>query len=212
MNEITFIRYLKGNNIQSSADNGKIIINGGDVDLSSLTSMPDNVQFNNGGYVDLRSLTSMPDNVQFNNGGYVYLRSGKTVIKKPYIERFNMIVSNDDTITVYKKVSKDYKTQEETENETIWLPKTIVTIDKWNPTQQECGEGKFNGGAKPHWCDSFRHERGDKYIAIKVRISDLHEWTRSPSYPQKIGFREGSVLYECDRYGQKLTAEHLYPA
>src|SRR3990167_11444335 len=70
-----FIKYLKENQIDYKINGKKITINGGDVDLSSLTSMPDNVEFNNGGNVYLNSLTSMPDNVEFNNGGNVYLSS-----------------------------------------------------------------------------------------------------------------------------------------
>jgi hypothetical protein len=52
-----------------------IIDHGGNVYLYSLTSLPDNIQFNNRGYVDLDSLTSLPNNIQFNNEGNVYLYS-----------------------------------------------------------------------------------------------------------------------------------------
>ena len=52
-----------------------IVIHKGPVYLSSLTSLPENVQFNNKGSVALDNLTSLPDNIQFNNNGYVYLSS-----------------------------------------------------------------------------------------------------------------------------------------
>ena len=52
-----------------------VVVTGGYVYLASLTSLPENIQFNNGGHVYLRSLTSLPENIQFNNGGYVYLNS-----------------------------------------------------------------------------------------------------------------------------------------
>jgi 2'-5' RNA ligase/SAM-dependent methyltransferase len=52
-----------------------IIDHGGNVNLDSLTSLPDNIQFNNRGYVYLDSLTSLPNNIQFNNRGYVNLYS-----------------------------------------------------------------------------------------------------------------------------------------
>jgi hypothetical protein len=55
---------------------GKVMVtHGGSVYLSSLTVLPDGIQFNNQGYVDLSSLTVLPDGIQFNNQGYVYLSS-----------------------------------------------------------------------------------------------------------------------------------------
>jgi hypothetical protein len=66
--------YVYLNSLTSLPDNIQFN-NEGYVDLYSLTSLPDNIQFNNEGYVDLYSLTSLPDNIQFNNEGYVYLRS-----------------------------------------------------------------------------------------------------------------------------------------
>jgi hypothetical protein len=49
--------------------------NGGDVNLDSLTSLPEGVTFENSGSVYLGSLTSLPEGVTFDNGGYVYLGS-----------------------------------------------------------------------------------------------------------------------------------------
>src|SRR3990167_8842932 len=93
--------------------------NGGYVDLNSLTSMPDNVEFNNGGNVDLNSLTSMPDNVEFNNGGNVDLKDNRIHIGKDYLTRFQISVIKGKVI-LYKRVSKDFKTQEGTDHETTW--------------------------------------------------------------------------------------------
>jgi hypothetical protein len=44
------------------------------VDLRSLTTLPEGVTFSNGGSVDLSSLTTLPEGVTFSNGGSVYLR------------------------------------------------------------------------------------------------------------------------------------------
>ena len=74
----------------------------------------------------------------------------------------------------------------------------------WNPSKQECGEGKFHGCAFPHWCDNFRAKNNDRYIAIGVKEEDFYEWKKNPNYPQKIGFRKGIVLYEVDRGGNKI--------
>jgi hypothetical protein len=171
--------------------------------LRSLTSLPDNAQFNNGGSVDLRSLTSLPDNAQFNNGGNVDLRSQQIKIKTSYLKRFKVKIKKGNII-LYKKVSKDFKTQEGTINETLWKIGNIVKHPNWNPLSSECGEGKFHACIKPFWCDSFRNVKGDKYIAIKVNVKDLYEWTNSPSYPQKIGFRKGKVIKEVTRTEQVI--------
>ena len=174
--------------------------NGGDVYLRSLTSLPENIQFNNGGDVDLSSLTSLPENIQFNNGGDVYLRSKKINVKKSYIERFNLQVNNNN-VFLFKRISENYKTQENTLNETLWLPGTIVEHKDWMPEKSECGEGKFHACAKPYWCDCFRNKKRDRYISILVNINDLFEWKRNPSYPQKIGFRKALEIKEVDRMG-----------
>jgi hypothetical protein len=112
-------------------------------------------------------------------------------------------VEKTETVILYKKVSTDFKTQEGTKNETLWQLGTTVTHPKWNPARSECGEGKFHACSRPYFCDEFRNLKGDRYIAIEIKLSDLHEWTANPEYPHKIGFREGRVLYECDKWGKK---------
>jgi len=172
--------------------------NGGYVDLYSCTSLSENVQFNNGGDVDLRSCTSLPENVQFNNGGSVYLKDNTISINIPYLERYKIPII-DDHVILYKKVSKDYKTQEGTANETTWALRTTLEHSNWDPSLTECGAGKFHACAKPRWCDMFRNEKDDKYIAVRIHVQDLYEWTNNPSYPQKIGFRRGYVVGEVER-------------
>ena len=107
-------------------------------------------------------------------------------------------------ITLYKKVSKDFKTQEGTSNETLWKLGSIVTHKDYKPEESECGEGKFHACHKPYFCDEFRNVIGDRYIAIEINLKDLYEWKKNPEYPHKIGFRVGKVLYECDRWGKKV--------
>ena len=168
--------------------------NGGFVNLSSLTELPENVEFNNGGYVYLDSLTELPENVQFNNGGDVWLKEGKQELK-PYIDRCK-VEKEGDYVYLYKKVSKDFKTQENTENETLWKIGSTLEHPDWNPTQSECGPGKFHACAKPHWCNYFRNEKGDKYIQIKIHVNDIYEWKNNPTFPQKISFKKATVIKE----------------
>jgi hypothetical protein len=98
--------------------------------------------------------------------------------------------------TLYKRVSKEFKTQEGTKNETLWSPGTKVEHADWNPGEKECGAGKFHACSRPYFCDEFRSELDDKYIAIKVGVKDLVAW-KNPDYPHKIAFRRGEVIGEC---------------
>jgi virulence-associated protein VapD len=77
MTKQKFELILQEKNIDYKIDDGKIIITDNQeyVDLESLTSLPEGIQFNNQGSVYLESLTSLPDGIQFNNQGGVDLRS-----------------------------------------------------------------------------------------------------------------------------------------
>jgi hypothetical protein len=106
-------------------------------------------------------------------------------------------------IILYKRVSNDFKTQEKTQNETLWAINSTVKHQNWNPTQSECGEGKFHACPRPYFCDEFRNKKDDKYIAIKVALKDTFVW-KNAQYPHKIAFSEGVILYECDKFGKKI--------
>ena len=202
MKQSEFIKILEDKQIPYKKTKGQIVVNGRDVDLSSLTNLPEGVQFNNARGVDLSSLTTLPEGVQFNNGGDVVLRSRTKHINSPYLKRFNVTVNRKHVIQ-YKRVSKDFKTQEGEPWETTWTIGTTLEHPNWQPEREECGSGKFHCFAKPFWCDSFRAGKDDKYIAIKIHVDDLYEWVHTPQFPQKIGFRKGKVMYECDRMGNK---------
>ena len=167
-----FKKYLKENDISFNEKNNWIIITGDRV------------------YLD--SLTSLPASIKFENGSYVYLKNKTIKQTKTYIERYNIKKEDNNFIYVYKRVSKDLKTQEETKNETTWTIGKTLTVPNWN-TDKECGEGKFHACAKPRWCYIFRTTKDDRYIKIKVNINDIHEF-KNPIYPQKIAFRKGKVV------------------
>ena len=116
----------------------------------------------------------------------------------------NNAIKKTKNIILYKRVSKDFKTQEETNNETLWEIGTTVTHKNWNPKQDECGEGKFHAVSRPYFADEFRSVRDDKYIAIKIALKDLYEW-KNPRYLYKIAFRVCKVMYEVDKFGKKLV-------
>lgn len=106
-------------------------------------------------------------------------------------------------VTVYKRVSKDFKTQEGTPNETTWEIGSVVTHEAWNPKSSECGEGKFHACGAPYFCDEFRNNPDDRYIAVEVNKKDLYAWP-NPTFPHKIAFRQGTVLHECNIRGEKI--------
>ena len=105
--------------------------------------------------------------------------------------------------TLYKRVSKEFKTQEGTANETVWAIGTTVEHKNWQPKDEECGSGKFHACPEPYLCDAYRDTADDRYIAIAIRTKDLFAW-KNPEHQNKIAFRAGKVLHECDRYGKQL--------
>jgi hypothetical protein len=149
---------------------------------------------------------------------FALFSSAKTKIKRK--SRFSKIVSPRKSkslaewgeingvelkakVIVYKRVSVDFKTQELTKNETVWTIGTTLVHSAWKPKDGECGEGKFHACPQPFFCDEFRYDTGDRYVAIEVARKDLHSWP-NPEYQHKIAFRKGTVLYECDRFGNRI--------
>ena len=128
------------------------------------------------------------------------------VVKKQddFFERDAVPVKKSGKAIIYKRVSKDFKTQENTANETTWTPGTKMEHPSWNPAA-ECGEGKFHACSRPYFCDEFRGGSEDRYVAIEIKVADTHQF-KNPTYPHKIAFRRGNVLYECDRFGDKIEA------
>jgi alpha-tubulin suppressor-like RCC1 family protein len=104
--------------------------------------------------------------------------------------------------TLYKKVSEELKTQENTKNETLWQIGSTLIHSNWNPVN-ECGEGKYHACPKTFFCDEFRSNQGDRYVEISVYPKDLYTHEH-PNFPHKIAFRECVVESEVDRYGNRI--------
>jgi hypothetical protein len=119
-----------------------------------------------------------------------------------YLDREG-VEENNNSVILFKRVSDDFKTQEGTPNETKWAIDSTVERPAWEPTNSECGEGKFHACSRPYFCDEFRSTRGDRYIAVQIKVVDLYEWPNA-QYPHKIAFREGKVLYQCDKNGKQV--------
>ena len=162
-------------------------------------------------YAEIKSLSLFDFSVLFQPFDLKFkFKKEKTVLvqkikHQKYLDREGIKIKKDSVI-LFKKVSKDFKTQENTKNETVWNIGSTVSHPAWSPKQQECGEGKYHACSRPYFCDDFRNNRGDKYIAIKINVADLYEW-QEPQYPHKIAFREGNVLYECDKFGNEIKVE-----
>ena len=82
-------------------------------------------------------------------------------------------------------------------------PGLTLTHANYDPKSQECGPGKYHACSKPFFCDEFRDNKGDRYVAIKVAKKDCYLWPDA-SYPHKISFRKGTVLHEVDANGRKI--------
>jgi len=112
-------------------------------------------------------------------------------------------IEEKSKVILFKKVSKDFKTQEGTSNETLWTVGTTLDHPNWNPKEQECGPGKFHACSHAYFCDEFRNVKGDRYIAIEIAKKDLYVWENG-GYPHKIAFKKGKVLYEVNKMGKKI--------
>jgi hypothetical protein len=106
-------------------------------------------------------------------------------------------------VVLFKRVSSDFKTQEGMPNETQWIVGSTVEHHAWNPTSEECGEGKYHACSRPFFCDEFRSKSGDRYVAIEIAVKDLYAWPAA-SYPHKVAFRKGKVLHECDKFSNQI--------
>jgi hypothetical protein len=116
----------------------------------------------------------------------------------------NAIREKGGKVVLFKRVSKDFRTQEGTPNETTWAIGATLEHPNWRPKSGECGDGKFHAVSRPYFGDEFRSTHMDRYIAVQIAVADLYAWP-NPKYPHKIGFRKGCVLYEVDRMGRKTN-------
>ena len=112
-------------------------------------------------------------------------------------------VEHSKEAVLFKRVSHDFKTQEKTSNETTWSIGSVLEHPNWGPSLEECGAGKFHACHHPSACDMYRVSTGDKYVAIKIDVNAMFVWKDDPQHPNKIAFRKGTVLYECDVNGNK---------
>ena len=75
-----FIQILDSKRYSYRQEENNIVVNRlGDVNLHSLTTIPEGIVFSNGGDVSLSSLTTLPEGTVFSNGGQVYLESLTTL-------------------------------------------------------------------------------------------------------------------------------------
>ena len=116
------------------------------------------------------------------------------------------IVVSDGAVILHKRVSANFQTQEGTPNETKWKIGAEIAHPAWNPTSGECGEGKYHACSRTYFCDEFRNNPGDVYIAIRVAVADLYAWDGG-DYPHKIAFRAGTVMHQVDRWGDEIAAK-----
>ena len=112
---------------------------------------------------------------------------------------------NNGKAILFKRVSRAWKTQEDTTNETDWEPGKTLEHHAWNPGDDECGAGKFHACSRAYFCDQFREISGDRYVAVEIKLEDLYAWPAArQQYPHKIAFRRGLVLHECNKHGRKI--------
>jgi hypothetical protein len=116
----------------------------------------------------------------------------------------NAILPVAGSAVLFKRVSKEFKTQEGTDHETVWTIGKTLEHPAWSPKDDECGAGKFHACSRPYFADEFRSTKGDRYVAIQIAVKDLYAWP-DRQYPHKVAFRRGTVLHECDKHGREIS-------
>lgn len=176
--------------------------NGGNVYVNNIDYINGDTKYANGGNLYIKKLDSEYKKTRVVIGGYLYTKSGVYLNGASYIKRYGIQV-DDGYIMLYKAVDSKYKAPYDSEQKTWDLYKTN-TVSYWDPYKDEIKGGKFVASAVPYWSSSLMKNEKCKYVAIAVHINDIFEWKALPKYPKLIGFRTGTVLYECDALGNKI--------
>ena len=120
----------------------------------------------------------------------------KTV--KEWLDKYK-IKEKDGNVILYKGTNENYKTQKDT---TWIIGKTTIALD-WSDTENiECGYG-LHFCHHPVCCEQFMEVK--HYLACEIQIKDIRIYNNRPEYPDKIRAMSAKVLYECDRWGEKLN-------
>jgi len=123
----------------------------------------------------------------------------KTV--KEWLSRF-AINTEKDKVILYKGVDENYKTQTGTSMETSYKINSLVTCPDWSEDNIECGNG-LHFCHHPMCCEQFQAVK--HYLACSIKISDIRVYNGIPQYPDKIRAKACKVLYEVDRWGNKIN-------
>jgi hypothetical protein len=91
-----FIKVLKGKRYSYYIENGWVIVNYDNrLDLESLKTLPERIEFRNHGYVNLCHIKNLPKDIIFNNQGGVYLDSLENLTEDTKFENSGYIVALD---------------------------------------------------------------------------------------------------------------------
>ena len=185
---MTLQEFCKIANITEVQATGKEKI-GGDLDLSSLTTLPDGCQLSAGGSLDLRSLTTLPDGCQLSAGGSLDLSSLTTLPDGCQLSAGG---------SLYLRHSKTYRgdkvSEEVLRSRYLWRNKDYIKVDgiftkiiseRGNVMRVQCiahkdieylvtdGEGKWAHGA------TLKEAKESLIYKIADRDkSKYNEWTK----------------------------------
>ena len=119
---------------------------GGYIDLESLTTIPEGCNLTAGGNIYLRSLTTMPEGCNLTSGGNIYLRS--LTIKGDYKPKTNLIFfqggaylkSDGIFAKVVRKFGKAYKLKKINSEKEFWMVTDGAFIHAHGETIKEAKE------------------------------------------------------------------------
>jgi len=120
----------------------------------------------------------------------------KTV--EEWLEKYKVQIV-DDYCLLYKGTNKEYQTQ----RGTSWRVGEDTTALDWEDREDiECGYG-LHFCHHPICCEQFTDVK--HYLACQIKVSDIRIYKDQPQHPDKIRAKSCKVLYEVDRWGEKIN-------
>lgn len=125
-----------------------------------------------------------------------------------YIKRYNIPVNNGKII-LYKAVQKYTRMAKYDNSDVRWGVGDIITVNNWNPYDNEIGDGKFVASYDPKVFLSILKLSNVIFLSIEIDILDLFEYPFG-KYPQIIGFRKGKVLNIVNKNKKVMTQKYQF--
>ena len=105
-------------------------------------------------------------------------------------------------VILYKATDENYRTR----NGFQYTIGEMAIAPDWEDIDIECGKG-LHLCHHPVCCKEFITAR--HYLACEVKVIDLRIYSSKPEFPDKLRAKSCRVLYEVDRWGNKIEVQEV---